>query len=86
MSGQVQPTRLAPISAGLGITIRIQPPLTVAEPTRRPTPLCWGYPDREHGMDVVWETYRVGADEGVWEPTSYNVRADDGQSMEAVAG
>jgi hypothetical protein len=29
-------------------------------------------------MDVVWKTYRVGADEGVWEPTSYNVRADDG--------
>jgi len=51
---------------------------TVAEAMRRPTPLCWGYPDREHGMDVVWKTYRVGADEGVWEPTSYNVRADDG--------
>jgi hypothetical protein len=37
-------------------------------------------------MDVVWETCRVDADEGVWEPTSYNVRADDGQSVEAVAG
>src|SRR5258707_427825 len=32
-----------------------------------------------NAMSVVWQTYRVGADEGVWEPASYNVRTEDGQ-------
>jgi hypothetical protein len=34
---------------------------------------------REHEMGVVWKTYRVGPDEGAWEPASYNVRTEDGQ-------
>jgi hypothetical protein len=28
---------------------------------------------------VTWKSFRVGPDEGDWEPASYNVRADDGR-------
>jgi hypothetical protein len=30
-------------------------------------------------MDVVWKTFRVGPDEGTWEPAGYNIRTEDGQ-------
>jgi hypothetical protein len=30
-------------------------------------------------MDVNWRTYRVGSDEGTWEPASYNLRTADGR-------
>jgi hypothetical protein len=30
-------------------------------------------------MDVHWKTYRVGSDEGTWEPASYNLRTADGR-------
>jgi hypothetical protein len=30
-------------------------------------------------MDVVWKTFRVGPDEGTWEPACYNIRTEDGQ-------
>jgi hypothetical protein len=30
-------------------------------------------------MDVNWKTYRVGSDEGTWEPASYNLRTADGR-------
>jgi hypothetical protein len=33
-------------------------------------------------MDVTWETYRVGPDEG-GEAASYNVRTEDGQDTGA---
>ena len=34
---------------------------------------------REHSMDVTWKSFRVGANEGGWEPASYNIRTEDGQ-------
>lgn len=30
-------------------------------------------------MDTTWKTFRVGLDEGAWEPGSYNFRAEDGK-------
>jgi hypothetical protein len=30
-------------------------------------------------MDVAWQTYRVGPDEGAWEAISYNITTEDGQ-------
>ena len=30
-------------------------------------------------MDVVWKTFRVGPDEGSWEPAGYNIRTEGGQ-------
>ena len=30
-------------------------------------------------MDVVWKTFRVGPNEGTWEPAGYNIRTEDGQ-------
>jgi hypothetical protein len=36
-------------------------------------------PSREPYMSVVWKTYRVGPDEGAWEPAAYNVHTEDGQ-------
>ena len=30
-------------------------------------------------MAVAWRTYRVGPDEGAWEPAGYNIRTEDGQ-------
>lgn len=32
---------------------------------------------RAHNMDVAWKTYRVAPDEGIWEPASYNIRAEN---------
>jgi len=30
-------------------------------------------------MSVAWKSFRVGAEEGDWEPASYNIRTDDGR-------
>ena len=30
-------------------------------------------------MRIAWKTYRIGPDEGPWEPASYNIRMEDGQ-------
>ena len=30
-------------------------------------------------MGVTWQSFRIGPDEGGWEPASYNIRTDDGQ-------
>ena len=30
-------------------------------------------------MSVTWKGFRVGAEEGGWEPASYNIRTDDGR-------
>ena len=37
-------------------------------------------------MSGTWKSFLVGADEGVWEPASYNIRADDGQNTGAGGG
>jgi hypothetical protein len=29
--------------------------------------------------DITWKTFRVGPDEGAWEPATYNIIAEDGQ-------
>jgi hypothetical protein len=50
-----------------------------SEPIHAKSPSTGIKQDREHDMGVVWKTYRIGPDEGAWEPASYNFRTEDGQ-------